>query len=125
MGGPDREVVLAADALEPGERAKVEAFGTDVALFNVGGRLFAIANACPHHGGPLCHGRVTGARFAEAPYEHRWEREARVLVCPWHGWEFDLESGETLFDPSVKVRTFDARVEDGEIVLYRRRRPAH
>jgi nitrite reductase/ring-hydroxylating ferredoxin subunit len=121
MDDRERAAVLAADALPPGGRAKVEAFGTEIALFNVGGELFAAANACPHHGGPLCHGRITGARFADAPYEHRWEREARVLVCPWHGWEFDLESGEALFDPSVKLRTFDAHVEGDEIVLYRRR----
>ena len=118
---PERGAVFPAAALAERGRAKVSAFGTEIAVFDVGGRLFAVANACPHHGGPLCHGRVTGARFADAPYEHRWEREERVLVCPWHGWEFDLETGESLFDPGVRVRTFEARREGDEIVLYRRR----
>ena len=122
MDDRDRAAVLAASELPVGGRAKVEAFGTEIALFNVDGELFAAANACPHHGGPLCHGRITGARMADRPYEHRWERESRVLVCPWHGWEFDLETGQSLFDPAVTVRTFDARLEDGEVVLYRRRR---
>ena len=119
MPRPDRVAVLRADELPPGGRARVEAFGTDVALFNVDGRLYATANACPHHGGPLCHGRVTGARVSAEPYEHRWEREGLVLVCPWHGWEFDLETGEALFDPSVGVRTFDVRIEEGHVVLRR------
>ena len=98
----------------------MHAFRTEIALFNVGGALFVLANACPHHGGPLCHGRVTGTRVADGPYDQRWEREGRILVCPWHGWEFDLETGRAVFDESVRVRTYDARVEGEEVVLYRR-----
>jgi nitrite reductase/ring-hydroxylating ferredoxin subunit len=115
-----RVAVLAAAELPPGARAKVEAFGTEVAVFNVDGELFAVANACPHHGGPLCHGRISGTRLPAGQYEHRWGRENRVLVCPWHGWEFDLETGRALFDPAVGVRTFDVEVEDGRVVLARR-----
>lgn len=111
--------VLDADELGPGMRATVEAFGTEIALFNVARRVFAIANACPHYGGPLGRGRLTGARVADVPYEHRWERENRIIVCPWHGWEFDLETGAALFDSRVRVRTFDARAEDGVIVVRR------
>jgi nitrite reductase/ring-hydroxylating ferredoxin subunit len=112
--------VGAAEELERTGRVVARVGGREVGVILVDGQPRGIRNRCPHHGGPLCHGRITGARFADAPYEHRWERDARVLVCPWHGWEFDLESGTALFDPSVKLRTFDARVEDGEIVLYRR-----
>jgi nitrite reductase/ring-hydroxylating ferredoxin subunit len=118
----DGAAVITAAELPPGARAKVEAFGTEVALFNVGGELFAVANACPHHGGPLCHGRISGARLPAEPYEHRWGRENRVLTCPWHGWQFDLETGEALFDDRVRVRTFDAHIEDGQVVLYRQQR---
>ena len=119
MPPSEATAVLAAAELPPGSSARVEAFGTEIAVFNVDGRVYATANACPHHGGPLCHGRVTGARTAGRPYEHRWEREGRVLVCPWHGWEFDLATGEALFDPTVRVRTYRARVEDGRVVLSR------
>lgn len=113
--------MLPASALAPGGRARVDAFGTEIALFNVGGALFAVANACPHYGGPLCHGRISGTRLPSLPYEHRFGREGRILVCPWHGWEFDLETGRALFDEKVSVRTFDVTVEDGEIVLHNRR----
>ena len=114
-----RMAVMRAADLPPGGRARIEAFGTEVAVFNLDGELFAVANACPHHGGPLCHGRISGARLPSDPYEHRWGRENRVLTCPWHGWEFDLESGQALFDERVRVRTFDVRIEDGQVVLYR------
>jgi nitrite reductase (NADH) small subunit len=114
--------VLADGELPPGARAKVEAFGTEIAVFNVDGSLFAVANACPHHGGPLCHGRVSGTRLPSAPYQHRYGRENRILTCPWHGWEFDLETGRALFDESVRVRTFGVRVDNGKIVLQRRQK---
>ena len=115
-----RAAVMSAADLPPGGRARVEAFGTEVAVFNIDGELFAVANACPHNGGPLCHGRVSGARLPSDPYEHKWGRENRVLTCPWHGWEFDLETGRALFDDKVRVRTFEARVEGAEVVLYRK-----
>lgn len=115
--------MLPASALPPGARAKVNAFGTEIALFNVGGALFAVANACPHYGGPLYHGRISGTRLPSLPYEHRFGLEGRVLVCPWHGWEFELETGRALFDESVHLRTFDIAVEGEEVVLYTRRTP--
>jgi 3-phenylpropionate/trans-cinnamate dioxygenase ferredoxin subunit len=107
--------------LPPGTSTTVKAFGTTVAVFNVEGQVFALSNHCPHHGGPLCHGRISGAVLPSQPYEYRYGREGRVLTCPWHGWEFDIESGRTIFDPSVRVKIYEARIEKGEIVLTRRR----
>ncbi len=113
---------LPLSELPPGTSTAVEAFGTTVAIFNVEGRLLAVSNHCPHHGGPLCHGRISGTALASRPQEYRYGREGRVLVCPWHGWEFDLERGQTIFDPSVRLRVYGARIDNGEIVLTRRRR---
>jgi nitrite reductase (NADH) small subunit len=107
--------------LPPGTSTTVKAFGTTVAVFNVEGQVFAFSNHCPHHGGPLCHGRISGAVLPSQPYEYRYGREGRILTCPWHGWEFDIESGRTIFDPSVRVKIYEARIEKGEIVLTRRR----
>jgi nitrite reductase/ring-hydroxylating ferredoxin subunit len=106
----ERAVVLPAAALPEGGRSVVEAFGTTV----------AVNNRCPHRGGPLCHGTVGGAPLPSEPHRYVWGLEDRVLVCPWHGWEFDLASGETLFDRRVAVRGYDVAVEDDDIVLYRR-----
>ena len=114
-------MVLPLSDLPPGASAAVEAFGTTIAVFNVEGRIFAVGNNCPHHGGPLCHGRVSGTHLPSRPHEYRYGREGRVLVCPWHGREFDIESGRALFDPSVRVKVYEASVEDAQIVLTRRR----
>jgi len=117
----ERAVVLEAADLPPGRSFPVKAFGTTIALFNVDGDLFALENRCAHHGAPLCHGRVSGALLPSAPGEYRYGREGRVLTCPWHGWEYDLETGKTLFDSGIWVRTFEACWEDGKAVLYDRR----
>ena len=88
-----------------------------MAVFNVGGRVFAVENSCPHQGGPLCKGRVSGALLPSAPYEYRYDGERPILTCPWHGWEFELESGKALFDPAIHVPCFDVRVEGDDVVL--------
>ena len=111
----EREVALPVAELPPGTSTTVKAFGTTVAIFNVEGQLFALSNHCPHHGGPLCHGRISGTALPSRPYEYRYGREGRVLTCPWHGWE----SGRTIFDPAVRVKVYEAHVEDDEIVLTR------
>ena len=111
-------VALPLAELPPGTSRAVEGFGTTIALFNVAGELFALDNHCPHHGGPLCRGRISGTLLPSAPYEYRYGREGRVLTCPWHGWQFDLETGQALFDPLVRVPRYEARVEGDDIFLY-------
>ena len=118
----EREVALPLADVPPGTSTTVRAFGTTVAIFNVEGELFAVSNHCPHHGGPLCQGRISGTALPSRPYEYRYGLEGRVLTCPWHGWEFDIESGRTIFDSSVRVKTYEAWVEDDKIVLMRQRR---
>jgi 3-phenylpropionate/trans-cinnamate dioxygenase ferredoxin subunit len=116
----ERAAVLPVERLAEADRPLVDAFDTTVALFNVGGRLFALNNSCPHRGGPLCHGIVSGAPLPAAPHQYVWGLEDQVLTCPWHGWEFDLTTGEALFDRRVAVASYDVAIEDGEIVLYAR-----
>jgi nitrite reductase/ring-hydroxylating ferredoxin subunit len=119
-GVTERAVVLPSEGLPQGARVVVEAFGTQIAVFNVFGKLYAVNNSCPHHGGPLCHGIIDGAPVPSDPHQYEWGLQDRVLVCPWHGWEFDLATGQTLFDDTVAVAGYDIRVEDGQIVLYTR-----
>jgi nitrite reductase/ring-hydroxylating ferredoxin subunit len=75
------------------------------------GRLWALRNRCPHHGAPLCLGTVK-SREAGTPGTYR-VAERRVLRCPWHGWEFDLETGRCLDEPSMRVATYQVSVREG------------
>jgi 3-phenylpropionate/trans-cinnamate dioxygenase ferredoxin subunit len=79
------------------------------------GRLSAVRNRCPHHGAPLCHGTLV-ERLAGEP--GRWEPTGRlVLRCPWHGWEFDVETGGCPDEPSLRVAVYPARLEDGRVLV--------
>lgn len=78
------------------------------------GRLHAVRNRCPHHGAPLARGTVV-ERHAGRPGEYALAGR-RVLHCPWHGWEFELDSGACADDSRLRVAVYPVRV-DGDRVL--------
>jgi len=97
--------------LPPGERKIVTVGGRSIGVFNVGGAFYALRNACPHQGAPLCKGSIHGTASETRPGEYAWGREGEILRCPWHGWEFDLTTGRSLFNPhKVRVRSYDVTV---------------
>ena len=72
----------------------------EIAIFNLGDRYLAVDNSCPHRGGPLCDGIVSGD----------------TVICPLHGWKISLETGHVLKpDVSVRVETYPVTVEDGVV----------
>lgn len=72
-----------------------------VAIFNVGGTIFALDGVCPHQGGPLGKGTLSGG----------------VVTCPWHGWQFDVRSGQHQLSPSICQPSLAARVEGDDILV--------
>lgn len=119
---PTRVVVDRLDALPPGTTRIVEVRGRSIGVINDQGRLYALRNVCPHHGAPLCAGRVQGLMRPSEPhrYDYSGEDEAdRVVLCPWHGYKFRLADGRSVTDPETsRVRTYRVEVEDGDVVLY-------
>jgi len=91
--------------------------GRSIGVFNVGGEFFALRNACPHQGGPLCQGVLSGFAVPGAPGEYRYLRRGEILRCPWHGWEFDVRTGRSYFDPAAtRVRTYPVELVPGPYV---------
>jgi len=115
--GPRRWAVGRASELPPGERRLIAVKGHSVGLFNVGGAFVAALNLCPHELAPVCRGRVGGTTLTSPPGEYRWGREGEILACPWHGWEFDLLTGQALADPRVRLRRYPVTVEDDTIYV--------
>lgn len=98
--------------IPPGQRKIVTLERKSIGVFNVKGTYVALRNACPHQQAPLCRGVVTGTNLPSRPGEYLWAREGEILRCPWHGWEFDMKTGESLFDPhGCRVRTYEVTVE--------------
>jgi 3-phenylpropionate/trans-cinnamate dioxygenase ferredoxin subunit len=108
-------VVATADEISPGERKIVEIGGRSIGVFNIDGEYFAIRNSCPHQGGPLCSGLVTGFLESDAPGTYNYIRKGEILRCPWHSWEFDIKTGQSWWNPAQRrVRKYEVQVESGE-----------
>ncbi|MDP9400842.1 MAG: Rieske (2Fe-2S) protein [Actinomycetota bacterium] len=112
-----RHRVCRADELPPGERRIVELEGRSIGVFNVGGRFYALHNRCPHRGAALCAGRVGGTTATTPDFGFAYEREGEIIRCAWHGWEFDIATGQALVDPRVRARSYPVAVEDDEVVI--------
>ena len=100
------------DEIPPGGRKLVEVAGRSIGVFNLGGEFFALRNSCPHQGGPLCTGRTSGFVTSPTPGVYEYSRKGEILRCPWHGWEFDIRTGQSWFDPAkIRVRRYEVTVE--------------
>jgi nitrite reductase/ring-hydroxylating ferredoxin subunit len=109
------KVVVARVAdFAPGERRIVEIGRRSIGVFRVGERFYAINNHCPHQGGPLCLGRTAPWMTSDAPGVYRMSGDDTLIVCPWHGWEYELASGQSFMPPDhAPVRGYGVRVEPG------------
>lgn len=109
-----RYVVARTTDVPDGERLLVEVNGRAIGIFNVSGRYYAFVNRCPHAGGPMCKGQLVSRLDAARPGQYTIDASRKFLACPWHGWEFDLETGRSYFDPAQALRAFPVDVAPGE-----------
>ena len=88
------------DAVPTGQPALVELQGIRVVLARVGDRVYACGDVCAHRGGPLSEGKLNGTR----------------LACPWHGWIYDVRTGQCAFPGrGASVPSYPVRVDAGEV----------
>ena len=100
MPTPVRVCPLSELKEEEGRQVAVD--GREIAVFRVGEKVYAFDNTCPHQGGPLSEGMIDGTQ----------------VVCPWHAWVFDMETGQCPVASQMKIDTFPARVENGDVFFY-------
>ncbi len=113
-----RVVVAPVSSFSDGERRIVDVGGRSIGVFRVGAQFYGIRNRCPHQGGPLCLGHVLGDAVADAPGVARISSDPLRIACPWHGWEYDLDSGQSFMGPaSPGVRSYGAGIEVGASLL--------
>lgn len=93
--------VAGVSELKPGEAKVVETEGLQIALFNVGGRFYATNNICLHRGGPLGEGMLDG----------------ETVTCPWHGWQYDVTTGEAKVGSAMKVKTFPVSISGSDVMI--------
>ncbi|TVY08835.1 Rieske (2Fe-2S) protein [Paenibacillus cremeus] len=130
-----RHVVGTVTEMPAGSRKIVMLEGRSIGVFHVNQQFYALKNTCPHQNAPLCLGRVTGMTLPSEPGQYLYGREGEIVRCPWHGWEFDITNGKSIYDPhkcnvktyevvieseeeSVSVETYPVKVESGLVVVY-------
>jgi len=109
-----KHVVAKLGEIAPNSSKVVRVKGREIALFNVNGEYFALLNRCPHEGAPLSYGRLYTLVESDRPGCYRTSRKGEMLRCPWHGWEFDVRTGQSYCDPArIRVKAYEAKVESG------------
>jgi nitrite reductase/ring-hydroxylating ferredoxin subunit len=94
-------VVAHVDEIPDGGRKVVDVNGLSIGVFHHDGKWIALQNSCLHRGGPVCEGALTG----------------HILTCPWHGYEYDVRTGQLLLDPDAFLTTYQINVRDGQVYL--------
>lgn len=87
--------------IAPGTGRAIEVNAQDIALFNYQGKFYAISDICPHRGAPLAEGFL----------------EAGKVFCPWHCFDFNLQTGACTIVPSLRVQTYEVKVEGDEVLV--------
>jgi nitrite reductase (NADH) small subunit len=87
--------------LNAGKPLGVTLRGQKIALFKVGGEVFATSAVCPHARGPIDCGSVAD----------------KAVTCPWHGWSFDLRSGACTEDPDLKLATYAVEIVGNDVMV--------
>jgi nitrite reductase/ring-hydroxylating ferredoxin subunit len=93
--------VATTEDIPEGTAKTVEVNGVWIALFNVAGSFFAVDNTCPHAGGPIGEGQLSG----------------ETVTCPWHGWSFNVRTGEREGNPNITVACCPVRVEGNKVQI--------
>lgn len=112
-----RFVVAEVGEIPSGSSKRLMLKGRPVAVFNAKGEFFALLDRCPHEGASLCRGGRVGLTRSSSPGTYDYTRAGEFIRCPWHGWEFDLRTGQSYCDPAkLQIRSFKVSVVEGAVL---------
>lgn len=108
--------------LQEGHRKIIAHGNHQIGVIRAKGKLFAFSNICPHQGGPVCEGvlihKVEEIIAADKTYQgKRFSADELHLVCPWHGWEFNIETGRCAGDGKHGLRMFKIVERDNDVYV--------
>ena len=87
--------------VKPGSGRSLDIDGKAIGIFNVDGKFYAINDVCGHRGGPLGEG----------------EMDATTVICPWHGWRYNVTTGENELLPNLPTQKFEVKVEEDDVLV--------
>ncbi|TIU84904.1 MAG: Rieske (2Fe-2S) protein, partial [Mesorhizobium sp.] len=101
----EKTYICRADEIQVGTPFIAKVRSLSIGVFRIGDSFHALLNVCPHRGAPLCEGPQCGTTAPVEGPEFIYHRENEIVRCAWHGWEFDIQTGAALVNPSVRART--------------------
>ena len=107
------------DSFADGAVKLVRVGAQEVGVVRWNGSFYAIRNICPHQFGPVCAGTVRPLLVASGtgPRDLSCDESRPVITCPWHGWEFYVDSGSAVWNPGYRVRTYGVEVSEGRVYV--------
>lgn len=113
-------VVARAQDVPAGSSISVEVKGRAYGIFNVDGTFHALLDRCPHQGATLSRGSCVAEIESATPGQYRFGTSRTLVMCPWHGWEFDIATGQSWFDAArTRALSVDVTVECGQDLIAR------
>ena len=110
-----------ASDITEGDRKVVTAGKREIGIFHRGGAFYAYSNTCLHQGGPACEGMVTqnvvDVIDKDGLYQGQAYGDETHFVCPWHGYEYNIETGACAGDQKQKLRSFPVVEKDGGVYV--------
>ncbi len=101
-----------------GSHKLVKVGGRQIGIFNIKGEFYGLPNVCPHQTGPLCEAKMlTGTLTAseETGWKVEWIHDGEIVVCPWHGLEYHVPTGQSMAYPNIRLRRYEVVVEDDKV----------
>ena len=119
---PIRHRACPSDGIPEQGRLVVDIGDTTVGIFRVGGKLFAYENSCPHMGGPVCQGLIIPAvreliNDKQVSTGYAFDESEMRIVCPWHGYEFSIETGSHPAKASIRLKPVAVEEEGGHVYV--------
>lgn len=116
-----RQKIATTDELPAdGDRIIADVDGIEIAIVRFDGEYYALANHCIHQGGPLCEGSLDGRTVVgDDGWEWEYDTDEKYVRCPWHGWIFDITTGQNVNADRYVTPTYDVEVEDDSIYVVR------
>ena len=118
---PEINIGQVASFEDPGRRV-VEIAGIQIGVFQLDGEFYAYENTCPHLGGPACQGKILPRVLEDVAEDKKsagrvFSRNQLNIICPWHGFEFDIRTGAHVVVTKYRLRPVSVRTEKGEVFI--------
>ena len=110
------------DEYADGDRKVIECGKAEIGVFRIGDEFYAWHNRCAHLAGPVCQGRLLKRVLEPIDAEgcvraQRYDENEHHIVCPWHGYEYSIRTGQHAGNPAIRLRRAELRVRDGAVYV--------